>query len=141
VQLVTRHSLREGRKRLRVLVAEDNTVNQLLAKRLVEKQGHSAVLAASGREALEALENGTFDLVLMDVQMPDVDGLAATVAIRQRERHSGGHLPIIAMTAGAMQGDKELCLQAGMDAYVSKPVNVKELFTAIENVMTPRSLE
>ncbi len=135
--LVTRHSLEEGRERLRVLVAEDNAVNQILAKRLVEKQGHSAVLVASGREALEAVERGTFDLVLMDVQMPDVDGLEAAAAIRQRERHTGAHLPIIAMTAGAMQGDKERCLEAGMDAYVSKPVNVNELFTAIERVMTP----
>jgi PAS domain S-box-containing protein len=135
-QLVTRHSLGEGRKRLRVLVVEDSAVNQLFAKRLVEKQGHSAVLVASGREALEALERGTFDLVLMDVQMPDVDGLEAAAAIRQRERHTGAHLPIIAMTAGAMQGDKERCLEAGMDAYVSKPVNVNELFTAIERVMT-----
>ena len=135
-QLVTRHSLGEGRKRLRVLVVEDNAVNQILAKRLVEKQGHSAAAVASGREALEALERGTFDLVLMDVQMPDVDGLEAAAAIRQRERHTGAHLPIIAMTAGAMQGDKERCLEAGMDAYVSKPVNVSELFTAIERVMT-----
>jgi len=135
-QLITRHSLGEGRKRLRVLVAEDNGVNQILAKRLVEKQGHSAVLVASGREALEALERETFDLVLMDVQMPDVDGLEAATAIRQRERHTGAHLPIIAMTAGAMQGDKERCLEAGMDAYVSKPVNVSELFTAIERVTT-----
>jgi CheY-like chemotaxis protein len=135
-QLVTRHLLGEGRNRLRVLVVEDSAVNQLFAKRLVEKQGHSAVLVASGREALEALERGTFDLVLMDVQMPDVDGLEAAAAIRQRERHTGAHLPIIAMTAGAMQGDKERCLEAGMDAYVSKPVNVNELFTAIERVMT-----
>jgi CheY-like chemotaxis protein len=135
-QLVTRHSLGEGRTRLRVLVAEDSAVNQLLAKRLVEKQGHSAVLVASGREALEALERETFDLVLMDVQMPDVDGLEAAATIRQRERRTGAHLPIIAMTAGAMQGDKERCLEAGMDAYVSKPVNVNELFTAIERVMT-----
>ena len=135
-QLITRHSLAEGRKRLRVLVAEDNAVSQLLTKRLVEKQGHSAVLVASGREALEAVERGTFDLVLMDVQMPDVDGLEVAAAIRRRERNTGAHLPIIAMTAGAMQGDKERCLEAGMDAYVSKPVNVTELFTAIERVMT-----
>jgi len=139
-QLITRHSLWEGRKRLRVLVAEDNAVNQLLAKRLVEKQGHSAVLVASGRQALEALEEGTFDLVLMDVQMPDVDGIAATAVIRERECHTGAHLPIIAMTARAMQGDREMCLEAGMDAYVSKPVNVNALSTAIESVMTSRLL-
>jgi CheY-like chemotaxis protein len=140
-QLVTRHSLWVGQKKLRVLVAEDNAVNQLLAKRQVENQGHSAVIVASGREALEALEEGTFDLVLMDVQMPDMDGLEATAVIRQRERHTGAHLPIIAMTAGAMQGDNELCLEAGMDAYVSKPVNLNELSTAIEKVMPPRSPE
>jgi CheY-like chemotaxis protein len=140
-QLITRDSLWVGQKKLRVLVAEDNAVNQLLAKRLVENQGHTAVIVASGREALEALEEGTFDLVLMDVQMPDMDGLEATAVIRQRERHTGAHLPIIAMTAGAMQGDKELCLEAGMDAYISKPVNLNELFTAIERVVRPRSPE
>ena len=140
-QLVTRHSLREGRKRLRVLLAEDNPVNQMVAKRMVEKQGHSAVLVASGRQALEALAAGPFDLVLMDVQMPDMDGLAATAAIRQRERDTGAHIPIVAMTAGAMQGDKEQCLAAGMDAYVSKPVSVGELYAAIESVMAARSPE
>jgi len=140
-QLVTRHSLWVGHKKLRVLVAEDNAVNQLLTKRLVENQGHTVVLIASGREALEALKKGAIDLVLMDVQMPDMDGLEATAIIRQRERHTGAHLPIIAMTANAMQGDMELCLEAGMDAYVSKPVNLNELFTAIERVMLPRQPE
>ena len=122
-------------------MAEDNAVNQLLTKRLIENQGHLAVLVASGREALAALTKGTIDLVLMDVQMPDMDGLEATAVIRQRERHTGAHLPIVAMTAGAMQGDMERCLAAGMDAYVSKPVNLNELFTAIERVMFPRQPE
>lgn len=138
-QLVTRHSLGVGQKKLRVLVAEDNAVNQLLTKRLVENQGHSAVLVANGREALKALAEGTIDLVLMDVQMPDMNGLEATAVIRQRERHTGAHLPIIAMTANAMQGDMELCLEAGMDAYVSKPINVSELYRAIEEVMLPHT--
>jgi CheY-like chemotaxis protein len=140
-QLVTRHSLWVGHKKLRVLVAEDNAVNQLLTKRLIENQGHSAVLVANGREALAALAEGKFDLALMDVQMPDMDGLEATAFIRDQERHTGAHLPIIAMTAGAMQGDMERCLEAGMDAYVSKPVNLSELFTAIERVMLPRQPE
>ena len=140
-QLVTRQSLQVGQKKLRVLVAEDNAVNQLLTKRLVENRGHSAVMVASGREALEAIAEGTVDLVLMDVQMPDMNGLEATAVIRQRERHTGAHLPIIAMTAGAMQGDMERCLEAGMDAYISKPVNLIELFTAIERVMPHRKPE
>jgi len=114
-----------------VLVADDNPVNQLVAKRLVEKQGHTTVAVASGRQALKALEEGTFDLVLMDVQMPDVDGLAATAIIRQRERHTGVHLPIIALTAGVLPGDEEQCLKAGMDAYVSKPIRPDDLFREI----------
>jgi two-component system sensor histidine kinase/response regulator len=134
-QLITRHSLREGRRSLRMLVVEDNPVNQLLALRLLHKQGHSTVAATSGREALAALEKETFDLVLMDVQMPDMDGLEATRAIREKEQNTGKHVPIIALTAHAMRGDKERCLEAGMDAYISKPVNVSELFTAIEKVM------
>ena len=131
--LVTRHSLRETRKSLRVLVVEDNPVNQHLAVRLVEKQGHSVAAVASGREALEALATEHFDIVLMDVQMPEMDGFEATAAIRDKERRTGKHLPIIAMTAHAMQGDRERCLEAGMDGYVTKPVNVKELFAAIES--------
>ena len=135
-QLITRHSLREARRKsLRVLVVEDNPVNQLLAVRLVEKQGHSVVAVSSGRRAVEALDGGRFDLVLMDVQMPEMDGIEATNVIRQKEQKSGAHIPIIAMTAHAMQGDRERCLQAGMDAYVAKPVNTKDLFAAIENVI------
>jgi PAS domain S-box-containing protein len=131
--LVTRHSLRERRRSLRILVAEDNPVSQFLAVRLVEKEGHSTVAVANGREALEALEKEKFDLVLMDVQMPEMGGFEAVAAIRQNEAATGGHLPIIAMTAHAMQGDRERCLAAGMDAYVSKPVSVKGLLAAIES--------
>ena len=136
-RLVTIHSLRESQRRLRVLVAEDNAVNQLLAVRLLEKGGHEVVVAATGTAALEALENQSFDLVLMDVQMPEMGGLEATIAVRERERASasGKHIPIVAMTANAMVGDKEQCLEAGMDAYLSKPLQVAALFAAIESLV------
>ena len=139
-RLVTIHSVRESQRRLRVLVAEDNAVNRLLAVRLLEKRGHEVVVAATGTAALEALESQSFDLVLMDVQMPEMDGLEATIAIRERERAgaSGQHIPIIAMTANAMVGDKEQCLEAGMDAYVSKPLQVAALFAAIDRLVPAR---
>jgi two-component system sensor histidine kinase/response regulator len=133
--VLTRHSLREARRKLRVLVAEDNVVNQALVVRLLEKQGHTAVVARNGKEALAILENSTgraFDCVLMDVQMPEMDGFEATAAIRRKEETSGLHLPIIAMTAHAMKGDRERCLAAGMDGYVSKPIEPQELFEALE---------
>ena len=133
-KLITRHSLREGRTNLRILVVEDNAVNRHLAMRIVERQGHSTAPAANGREALKALEKQNFDMVLMDVQMPVMDGFEATAAIRERERETGSHLPIIAMTAHAMQGDRERCLAAGMDGYVSKPISTKELLEAIERL-------
>ena len=120
---------------LRILVVEDNLVNRLLAIRLVEKHGHTTGFACNGREALAALAQQPFDLVLMDVQMPEMDGLEATRAIRAKEQQSGGHLPVIAMTAHAMHGDRELCLAAGMDAYVSKPIAVHELLGAIDQVL------
>jgi two-component system, sensor histidine kinase and response regulator len=125
--LVTRHSLREAGDHLRILLVEDNPVNQLLAVRLLEKRGHSVTLAGNGKEALATLEKNTFDLVFMDVQMPQMDGFEATVAIREKERASGDHLPIIAMTAHAMAGDRERCLKAGMDDYISKPIRPQEL--------------
>ncbi|MCS6925450.1 MAG: PAS domain S-box protein [Candidatus Binatia bacterium] len=112
---------------LRILLAEDNPVNQKLAIRLLEKWGHRVVVATTGAEAVARVAEEAFDVVLMDVQMPEMDGLEATAAIRARERAQGGHLPIIAMTAHAMQGDKERCLAAGMDAYVSKPLKTDEL--------------
>jgi CheY-like chemotaxis protein len=117
---------------LNILLAEDNAVNQKLAVRVLQKRGHAVVIAETGQVALETLDKQAFDLVLMDVQMPVMDGLEAAFAIRTREKISGKHIPIIAMTASAMIGDKERCLAAGMDAYVSKPLNTKELFVAIE---------
>jgi two-component system sensor histidine kinase/response regulator len=133
--LITRHSLREARHRLRILVAEDNVVNQEFILRLLEKRGHTATVAHNGREALDALEKHSYDLVLMDVRMPELDGFEATAQIRERERATGQHIPIIAMTAHAMKGDRERCLAAGMDAYIAKPVHVHELLTAIESLM------
>ncbi|MBZ5660963.1 MAG: response regulator [Acidobacteriia bacterium] len=125
--LVTVHSLRENRGRLRILLAEDNPTNQLLAMRLLEKRGHEVTVAGNGEEALEALEKRAFDLVLMDVQMPGLDGLQATQAIRKNERKTGKHIPIIAMTAHAMVGDMERCLKAGMDDYITKPIRPQQL--------------
>jgi len=125
--LVTVHSLRESRGRLRILLAEDNRVNQVLAVRLLEKRGHEVAVAGNGEEALEALDKQAFDLVLMDIQMPEMDGLQATAAIRKGEMKSGKHIPIVAMTAHAMVGDKERCLEAGMDDYIAKPIRPEQL--------------
>ncbi|HKV42681.1 MAG TPA: DAHL domain-containing protein [Blastocatellia bacterium] len=127
-------TLIQNSKHYHILLAEDNVVNQKLALRLLEKEGHTVTVAADGVQALAAFEQGGFDLILMDVQMPEMNGYEATGAIRERERASGGHIPIIAMTAHAMKGDRELCLDAGMDGYVSKPVRTKELFEAIEKL-------
>ncbi|HYM09875.1 MAG TPA: ATP-binding protein [Bryobacterales bacterium] len=112
---------------LRILLAEDNLVNQVVAVRLLEKMGHRVTVAANGREALAVLERETFDAVLMDVQMPEMDGLEATAAIREREKAAGGHMPILALTAHAMKGDRERCLAAGMDHYLAKPIRDAEL--------------
>ncbi len=133
---LTRHMLREGRMPLRVLLAEDNVVNQRLAMRLLEKQGHVVQVAGNGSEALKALETARFDVVLMDVQMPVMDGVEATAAIRAKEKVTGEHIPIVAMTAHAMAGDRQHFLASGMDGYVSKPVHSQELFAAIENVLS-----
>ncbi len=132
--LVTRHSLRQSRPGLRILLAEDNAVNQLLAVRLLEKQGHAVTVAANGREALTAFGKQAFDLVLMDVQMPEMGGFEATAAIREKEKATGLHIPILAITAHAMKGDEERGLSAGMDGYLSKPIQPRELFGAIEQV-------
>jgi signal transduction histidine kinase/DNA-binding response OmpR family regulator len=118
---------REHLRSLRVLVAEDNPVNQLLATRLLEKRGHRVVVAANGREALAALENEGYDLVFMDVQMPEIDGIEAVLAIREKEKSNGNHQPVIALTAHAMKGDEQRCLQAGMDGYLSKPIRPQDL--------------
>jgi two-component system, sensor histidine kinase and response regulator len=117
---------------LNILLAEDNAVNQQLARRLLEKAGHFVTVAKNGCEALELLGQQVFDVVLMDVQMPEMDGFEATAAIREKEAKTGGHIPIIAMTAHAMKGDEERCLQAGMDNYVAKPVQRRQLFLALE---------
>jgi signal transduction histidine kinase/CheY-like chemotaxis protein len=120
---------------LRILLAEDNAVNRFLAIRLLEKEGHQVHPAVNGAAAIAALEQHAFDLVLMDLQMPDMDGFAATAIIRERERASGVHLPIIALTANAMVGDRERCLSAGMDGYVSKPIDIKRLLDEIHRVL------
>jgi CheY-like chemotaxis protein len=125
--LVTRHSLREASNHLRILLVEDNAVNQVLAARLLEKRGHTVIVAGNGKEALAVLEKQSFDLVFMDVQMPEMDGFAATAAIRAKEKISGNHLAVIAMTAHAMMGDRERCLDAGMDDYITKPIRLDEL--------------
>ena len=130
-----------GGRRLRVLVAEDNAVNQQVAAGMLERAGHEAVVAANGREALALLESEAFDLVLMDVQMPELDGLETTEAIRERERVKGGHLPIVAVTAHAMKGDAERCLAAGMDAYIAKPLQPRELEAAIARVLAPEGTD
>jgi CheY-like chemotaxis protein len=133
--LVTRHTVNEAHRSLRILVAEDNAVNRLLVTALLTKRGHTAVNVINGREAVEALaEEGVFDIVLMDVQMPEMDGLEATKAIRRSEVATGAHMTIIALTAHAMKGDREICLAAGMDGYVSKPIDAKELFALIESL-------
>jgi signal transduction histidine kinase/CheY-like chemotaxis protein len=118
--------------RLRVLLAEDNAVNQKIACRVLEKQGHHVTIVPDGRKALAALDGENFDVVLMDVQMPEMDGFETTSAIRVRERDTGKHLPIIAMTAHAMQGDRERCLAAGMDSYIAKPLRARELIELLE---------
>jgi len=123
------------RRELRILLAEDNTVNQRLIVRLLEKHGHIILVANTGQEALTALAQQPIDLVLMDVQMPEMDGLEATAVIREQERQRGGHLPIIALTAHAMKGDQERCLATGMDDYISKPINAQTLSAAISRVL------
>jgi signal transduction histidine kinase/CheY-like chemotaxis protein len=133
--LVTRHTLRESRNRSRVLLAEDNAVNRTLAVRLLEKRGYIVSPTCNGREALAALEKEDFDIVLMDIQMPELDGFGATAAIREMERLTRRHIPIIAMTANALKGDEERCLSAGMDAYISKPIRTIELFATIERLL------
>jgi two-component system sensor histidine kinase/response regulator len=130
IPLLTRFSLQHAREPaafLRVLVAEDNPVNQRLAARLLEKRGHRVEVVANGREALQALDKGRFDLVLMDVQMPEMDGMEATAAIRKKEKGSGWHTPIVALTANAMKGDREKYLASGMDGYLAKPIRPLEL--------------
>ncbi len=126
-----------GKRKLRILLAEDHPVNQQLAARLLEKHGHAVTIVANGRAALAALDTQSFDLILMDVQMPEMDGLEATGLIRAREKAAGRRMPILAMTAHAMKSDRERCLAAGMDGYVSKPVRPAELLEAIHTLVEP----
>ncbi len=125
------------RRRLRILLAEDNPINQTVAIRLLEKSGHRVVPVTDGLQALQMLEKESFDVVLMDVQMPNMDGIEATLAIRARERYWGRRVPIIAMTAHAMKGDAERCRNAGMDGYISKPVHAEELARLVQEIATP----
>jgi two-component system CheB/CheR fusion protein len=118
--------------RLRVLLAEDNEINQQLTMEFLERRGHAVELARNGLEVLSALERERFDIILMDVQMPEMDGFQATAAIREREKTTGGHMPIVAVTGYAMKGDKQRCLDAGMDAYICKPIRSAELFEVLE---------
>jgi signal transduction histidine kinase/CheY-like chemotaxis protein len=141
IPLVTRYSLGaacEPGSALRILLAEDNAVNQRLAVRLIEKRGHRVTVVSNGREAMEALEKQSFDLVLMDVQMPEMDGLEATAAIRKREEATGTHTPVIALTAHAMKGDRERCLDAGMNGYLTKPIRSHELDDMLDKYIVRR---
>ena len=140
--LLTRYSLQDAReplRSLRILLAEDNPVNQRLASRLLEKRGHSVVVAGNGREALEALEKERFDLVFMDVQMPVMDGFEATAAIRKMEGGGEVRLPVVALTAHAMKGDREKCLAGGMDGYLTKPIRPQELDEVLRGYLTLRA--
>jgi signal transduction histidine kinase/DNA-binding response OmpR family regulator len=132
--LVTRHSLREGQRPLRVLLAEDNAVNRRLVTAILAKHGHAVEPAENGRQALAAALGGVFDVALMDVQMPEMDGFEATVAIREAEKGTGRRLPIVALTAHAMKGDRETCLAAGMDAYLTKPIDAVELLSLLKRI-------
>jgi signal transduction histidine kinase/DNA-binding response OmpR family regulator len=132
--LATHNVVRKYHPRLRILVAEDNAVNRRLAVLLLQKQGHTVTTVETGVAVLDALNQHPYDLMLMDVQMPEMDGIKATAAIRAQEQLKGGYLPIIAMTAHAMKGDPERCIAAGMDGYIAKPIQIQELLSTIENV-------
>ncbi|HET6845163.1 MAG TPA: response regulator [Candidatus Angelobacter sp.] len=128
-----------GSRQMKILLVEDNRVNQVLATRILEKQGHRIIIAGNGVEALKIFRSDTFDLVLMDVEMPEMDGLEATRAIRENEKAGAKHLPIIAMTAHAMSGDREKFLTAGMDAYISKPIDARQLVEIIDAYVPHRA--
>ena len=136
--LVTRHTLSEAKQKVRILLVEDNVINQKLALRLLEKMGYRADVASNGKEGVEAVETNFYDLVLMDMQMPEMDGIQATKAIRMyEEQHSARseHIPIVAMTANAMKGDRERCIEAGMDDYLSKPIRPQILQEVIKKYL------
>ena len=124
--------------RLHILLAEDNEFNQHLIDHLLRRRGHDVVVARDGRRALEALDLGSFDLMLLDIQMPEFDGFQVIEAVRRRERAEGGHLPVVALTAHSMKGDRERCLRAGMDDYLSKPIRSADLFAVIERALAGR---
>jgi CheY-like chemotaxis protein len=139
--LTTRHTLRESQNPaalLRILVAEDNSVNQKLIARLLEKRGHTITMVGNGLQAVNALDRDTFDLVFMDMQMPEMDGFEATAAVRKRESQTGLHTPIVALTAHAMKGDRERCLEAGMDGYLTKPLRATELDEILDKYIAHR---
>jgi len=138
--LITRHLLREKRRTLRILLAEDNALNQKLSVRMLEKRGHEVVVVTNGKKVLSTLDRVSFDLVIMDVQMPEMDGLETTEIIREKET-GGKHIPILAMTAHAMKGDRERCLEAGMDDYLSKPFKSKELYETIDKMVSSTNSE
>jgi len=133
--LITHHYIRESRQRLRILLADDNYINQKVAVHLLEKQGYTVTVANNGKEVLSAYEKDNFNLIIMDVQMPKMDGLEATAAIRKKEKTSGFHIPIIAMTAHTMKGDRERCIEAGMDDYIAKPLKSEDLYKTIDRVL------
>lgn len=142
IPLVTRYSLhdeRDSAESLQILVVEDNPVNQRLAVRLLEKRGHRVFIAGNGLEALAELAKRDYDLALMDMQMPEMDGFEATAAIREKEKLTGSHLPIIALTAHAMKGDEERCLAAGMDGYLSKPIRPQELDAVLASYLAAKT--
>ena len=138
-ELITRHSLAVNPAPLHILLAEDNPVNQKVARRMLEKMQHTVTVVSNGREALEVLEQQAFDLILMDIQMPEMDGFQATAAIRQKEKHGKSRIPIIALTANAMSGDRELSLRAGMDGYITKPVRSQDLVNEINRIRSKRN--
>ena len=145
MKVITRHTVYEARESLNILLAEDNLVNQILTVKILKNRGHQVTLAANGREAVAAFQKDDFDLILMDIQMPEMDGFEATSTIRKlmyEKRNREGQIaaiPIVAMTAHAMKGDREKCLAAGMDNYVSKPINPEELFRVIKEVVQTRN--
>jgi CheY-like chemotaxis protein len=129
-----KNGIRTPSRSLKILVAEDTLFNQKFIQRLLDRWNHQFTIVRDGRQALDALKNESYDIVLMDVQMPNLNGLEATKAIRIEEQQSKSHIPIIAMTAHAIKGDRERCLDAGMDEYVSKPIDSDKLFNAIERL-------
>ena len=125
----------KNQRSLRILLAEDNVVNQKVVTSMLQKRGHQVVVDEDGKKAVTAFEGGVFDLVLMDIQMPEMDGFEATAAIREAQKSNGTHTPVVAMTANAMQGNRERCLEAGMDGYIPKPVKARELLRGVEEAV------